>query len=96
MEPPSTGSGRIRRRGTLAVVAAAFLACLATPAPAGQAPPQAPPSNPQPATNPAGKPPAVGDPAPDIPLFDPKNNESSLREILKEKIVVLVFYIGYT
>jgi peroxiredoxin len=43
-----------------------------------------------------GQPPAVGDRAPDIPLFDSQGKESSLRDVLKDKTVVLVFYIGYT
>jgi peroxiredoxin len=38
----------------------------------------------------------VGATAPDIPLFDGDGKESSLRQILKDKVVVLVFYIGYT
>ena len=80
MEPPSTASGRSRRRS--AVAACALLACLIAGA-AGQSPP--PP-----------QPPPVGAPAPDVPLFDTNNNESSLREVLKEKTVVLVFFIGYT
>jgi hypothetical protein len=53
-------------------------------------------SDPQPARPTAGKPPAIGSPAPDIPLFDQNGQESSLRQALKDRFVVLVFYIGYT
>jgi hypothetical protein len=66
------------------------------------APPLQTPAPQPPARQPDGRqarpaqPPAVGDAAPDIPLFDGQGKESSLREVLKDKIVVLVFYIGYT
>ncbi len=82
MEPPSTPSGRSRHCGAVAVAACALLACLV----AGAASQSPTPS----------QPPPVGAPAPDFPLFDTNNNESSLREVLKEKTVVLVFFIGYT
>jgi peroxiredoxin len=42
------------------------------------------------------EPPAVGAPAPDYPLADPQSNHTTLRKILQDKIVVLVFYVGYT
>ena len=42
------------------------------------------------------QPPAVGAPAPDFPIIDSKNKETSLREVVKQNVVVLVFYVGYT
>lgn len=106
VEPPSTRSGRRGRPGGVAVLAGALLACLAATAPAADLSPQPPGfgpertpalASPHPAADASGPtPPAVGATAPDIPLFDGDGKESSLREVLKDKTVVLVFYIGYT
>ena len=93
VDPPSTGRGGARGRGAaICALAAAcfFLVCLAGPAAAGEPSPPPRPS----ATTP--QPPAVGDPAPNFPIIDQQNNETSLREVAKKNAVVLVFYIGYT
>jgi len=94
VEPPSTRSGGRGRRGGGAILAGALVACLAAAAPAAEvSQPPAPIADRSPSLP---LPPAVGAPAPDIPLFDGDGKESSLREVLKQKIIVLVFYIGYT
>lgn len=91
IDPPSTVPGGARGRGAAicALAAAVFFLCLAGPAAAGEPSPPSPP----PATTP--QPPAVGDPAPNLPIIDQKNNETSLHEVVKKNPVVLVFYIGY-
>jgi len=78
------------RGAAIRALAVACLVCLAAPAAAGQA---SPPSRP-PAAMP--QPPAVGAPAPDFPIIDTDNNETTLREVAAQNVVVLVFYIGYT
>lgn len=90
VEPPSTTSGPRRRRRLRGAAALALWAVLAPPALGAEQPSSnGPPS-------PGAGPPPLGAPAPDLTLFDGQGNESGLREILKEKVVVLVFYIGYT
>jgi hypothetical protein len=97
-DPPSTRSGP-RRRSRAAAAAAFFsLLCFGAAAGAGDAPrsPQSPARQ-----QPGGQardpqPPAIGSPAPDIPLFDQHGKESSLREAVRDHVAVLVFYIGYT
>ena len=92
VDPPSTVPGGARGRGAaICALAAAsfFLLCLAGPGAAGE---PSPPSQP-PATTPQS--PGVGDPAPNFPIIDQKNNETSLHEVVQKKTVVVVFYIGY-
>ena len=93
-DPSSTASAARRRRLAAAAGLAAFffLAVCSWPATAlaGEAAPSPQPPAPDP------QPPALGSPAPDIPLFDQNGREASLREALKERFVVLVFFIGYT
>lgn len=90
-DPPSTSPGGARCRGAaICALAAVFLLCLPAPAPANST---ASPSQP-PAAMP--EPPAVGAPAPDFPLADSQSNHTTLRKIVQDKIVILVFYIGYT
>ena len=90
VEPPSTLPGRFWRRGAAATILCALLACLAAAAAAGQASPRLQPSTTDPQR------PQVGAPAPDCPLLDGRGGGSSLRQVLKEKLAVLVFSIGYT
>ncbi len=96
VEPPSTRPGRTVRRGLAASLLAAWLASAAS-ASAAEVPPS-PPSPPVPSRSaaPAPQPPAVGAAAPDFPLADPQNKETTLQKIARDSIVVLVFYIGYT
>ena len=100
-DPSSPWSGA-RRRGAAALpprrpglaasagVAALVFSCLTAVALAAE-----PFRSPR-ASAPDPQPPAIGSPAPDIPLFDQNGQESSLRQALKDRFVVLVFYIGYT
>ena len=98
VEPPSTGPGWTARRGLAAsLLAAGLVACLASAAPAGEvSPPPPSPRVPSGSAAPAPQPPAVGAAAPDFPLADPQNKATTLQQIARDTIVVLVFYIGYT
>jgi hypothetical protein len=100
---PARAAGRLVAAATLLLAAAA--AAGEAPSGTGAAPgaPLEQGTEPQirrepvlPPTRAFVKPPAVGEAAPEIPLRDPQGKAFTLREEAAGKIVVLVFYIGYT
>jgi hypothetical protein len=95
---PGRPSSARARAAALGAAACFFLLPFRLAAGAAEPPASPPgPARQQPgAQAPDPQPPPIGSPAPDIPLFDQQGKESSLREALKDHVVVLVFYIGYT